>query len=155
MAPVPRQFSLAAQHDGLVHYAGMSEAEPALPSPSLSTTRRLQSRPSMSATASMPIRKLAVALKATLEKLFGPTLHLSSATIEMTFPTAAERMHTTFFRSKITSWMAAQEEDYRQSPLARTWGRQSATSMSSLPALVRSPLHCWVMQQSDYEPTGP
>ncbi|KAK9808186.1 hypothetical protein WJX73_006212 [Symbiochloris irregularis] len=93
--------------------AGLAEAEASLASPSLSATRRLQSRPSMSATASMPIRKLAVALKATLEKLFGPTLHLSSATVEMTFPTAAERMHTTFFRSKITSWMAAQEEDYR------------------------------------------
>ena len=54
-----------------------------------------------------------MALKASLEKLFGPTLHLSSATIELMFPTAAGRLHTSFFRTKITSWMAAQEEDYR------------------------------------------
>ena len=48
-----------------------------------------------------------------LEKLFGSTLHLSGSTIELTFPSAYERMHSTFFRTKITSWMAAQEEDYR------------------------------------------
>jgi len=33
--------------------------------------------------------------------------------VELTFPTAFERLHVGFYRSKITSWMAAQEEDYR------------------------------------------
>ncbi len=36
-----------------------------------------------------------------------------SAQVELTFPTAFERLHVGFYRSKITSWMAAQEEDYR------------------------------------------
>ncbi len=33
--------------------------------------------------------------------------------MELSFPTAFERLHTAFYRSKLTSWMAAQEEDYR------------------------------------------
>ena len=61
----------------------------------------------------MAVKKLGVALKASLEKLFGPTLHLSGSQIELQFPTAYERLHTSFFRTKVTSWMAAQEEDYR------------------------------------------
>ena len=52
-------------------------------------------------------------LQESLEKLFGTTLHLSASTIELTFPSAYERLHSTFFRTKVTSWMAAQEEDYR------------------------------------------
>ena len=55
-------------------------------------------------------------MQASLEKLFGSTLLLSGSTIELTFPAAYERMHSTFFRTKITSWMAAQEEDYRRAP---------------------------------------
>ena len=51
--------------------------------------------------------------QASLEELFGPTLHLSAAVVELSFPTAFERLHTAFYRSKLTSWMAAQEEDYR------------------------------------------
>lgn len=85
---------------------------PANPSP----TRRLHTSPSWTqapTAAAMAVKKLGVALKATLEQLFGPTLHLSSSTIELQFPTAYERLHTTFFRTKVTSWMAAQEEDYR------------------------------------------
>lgn len=85
---------------------------PANPSPN----RRLRTSPSWSqapSAAAMALKKLGVALKASLEKLFGPTLHLSASTIELTFPTAFERLHTSFFRTKITSWMAAQEEDYR------------------------------------------
>ena len=58
-------------------------------------------------------RKLGTALKRSLESLFGPTLHLTSSVVELTFPTAFERLHVGFYRSKITSWMAAQEEDYR------------------------------------------
>ena len=48
-----------------------------------------------------------------LEELFGPTLHLNGATLELSFPTAFQRLHISFYRSKLTSWMAAQEEDYR------------------------------------------
>jgi len=59
------------------------------------------------------IKKLGEALRHTLEELFGPTLHLSSASMELTFPTSFHRLSTIFYRSKVTSWMAAQEEDYR------------------------------------------
>lgn len=38
--------------------------------------------------------------------------------MELSFPTAFERLHTAFYRSKLTSWMAAQEEDYRCAPPA-------------------------------------
>ncbi|EIE18912.1 patatin-domain-containing protein, partial [Coccomyxa subellipsoidea C-169] len=48
-----------------------------------------------------------------LEELFGPTLHLNASTLELSFPTAFQRLHISFYRSKLTSWMAAQEEDYR------------------------------------------
>ena len=43
----------------------------------------------------------------------GPTLHLNASTLEVSFKTAFQRLHTSFYRSKLTSWMAAQEEDYR------------------------------------------
>ena len=52
-------------------------------------------------------------LQTALEELFGPTLHLNASTLEVSFKTAFQRLHTTFYRSKLTSWMAAQEEDYR------------------------------------------
>lgn len=67
--------------------------------------------------AAAAVRKLAAGLKATLQELFGTTLHLSASTVAMTFPTAFDRLHVSFYRSKITSWMAAQEEDYRQDML--------------------------------------
>ena len=63
--------------------------------------------------AAAAVRKLTAGLKATLQELFGATLHLSASTVAMTFPTAFLRLHVSFYRSKITSWMAAQEEDYR------------------------------------------
>ena len=63
--------------------------------------------------AAAAVRKLAAGLKATLQELFGATLLLSASTVAMTFPTAFDRLHVSFYRSKITSWMAAQEEDYR------------------------------------------
>ena len=88
------------------------------PSTVQNTLRRrgLHSSPSWSmapSASAMAVKKLGVALKASLEKLFGPTLHLSAGTIELMFPSAYERLHTGFFRTKITSWMAAQEEDFR------------------------------------------
>ncbi len=43
----------------------------------------------------------------------GPTLHLTSSAVDAMFPRAFERIGVGFYRSKITSWMAAQEEDYR------------------------------------------
>ena len=61
----------------------------------------------------MAVKKLGGALKHTLEELFGPTLHLSSSTLELTFPASFGRLQNAFYRSKVTSWMAAQEEDYR------------------------------------------
>lgn len=64
-------------------------------------------------TAGLAIKKLGEMLKHTLEELFGPTLHLSCATMELMFPTSFSRLSTIFYRSKVTSWMAAQEEDYR------------------------------------------
>jgi lysophospholipid hydrolase len=33
--------------------------------------------------------------------------------MQLAFPTASERLHTAFYRSKVTSWMAQQEEDFR------------------------------------------
>lgn len=59
------------------------------------------------------IEKLGGVLKHTLEELFGPTLHLSSSSMELMFPSSFQRLGNTFYRSKVTSWMAAQEEDYR------------------------------------------
>lgn len=66
-----------------------------------------------SPTPSAATQQLGIALRDTLSALFGPTLHLTSSGVEAMFPTAFERMGTGFYRSKITSWMAAQEEDYR------------------------------------------
>ena len=63
--------------------------------------------------AGLAIKKLGESLKHSLEELFGPTLHLSSASMELMFPTSFTRLSTIFYRSKVTSWMAAQEEDYR------------------------------------------
>ena len=62
--------------------------------------------------AGLAIKKLGESLKHTLEELFGPTLHLSSASMELMFPTSFTRLSTIFYRSKVTSWIAAQEEDY-------------------------------------------
>ena len=54
---------------------------------------------------------MASELKEALEKL-GPTLLLSGAKVGMAFPVVAERLSNRFYRSKLTAWMAAQEEDY-------------------------------------------
>ena len=55
--------------------------------------------------------KLASDLKKALSK-FGPTLLLSGNKVGMAFPLVAERLSNRFYRSKLTAWMAAQEEDY-------------------------------------------
>ena len=63
--------------------------------------------------ASAAVRKLGAALKASLDELYGTTLHLTASNVALTFPTAFERLHVSFYRSKVTSWMAAQEEEFR------------------------------------------
>ncbi|KAK9862379.1 hypothetical protein WJX84_007181 [Apatococcus fuscideae] len=63
--------------------------------------------------ASMPARKLGVALKATFEQSCGRTLHVTSRMMEMSFPTAFSRLRAPFYRTKITTWMASQEEEFR------------------------------------------
>jgi len=53
----------------------------------------------------------AMHLKVALGNL-GPTLLLSGGKVGMAFPLVAERLRNRFYRSKLTAWMAAQEEDY-------------------------------------------
>ena len=55
--------------------------------------------------------QVASQLKQALQKL-GPTLLLSGGKVGMAFPLVAERLSNRFYRSKLTAWMAAQEEDY-------------------------------------------
>lgn len=71
------------------------------------------SQPHPTLAASAATQALGAALRDMLTALFGPTLHLTSSAIEAMFPRAFERIGIGFYRSKITSWMAAQEEDYR------------------------------------------
>eukprot|EP00884_Botryococcus_braunii_P018904 jgi/Botrbrau1/5698/Bobra.0071s0031.1 len=66
-----------------------------------------------SPSAPSAVRRFGMALKGTLEELFGPTLYLMPSTMAMTFPSDFEKLHMHFYRSKITSWMASQEEDNR------------------------------------------
>ncbi|KAK9814559.1 hypothetical protein WJX72_007850 [[Myrmecia] bisecta] len=101
--PAARAASMASGTSGFSAFSGTS-ATPGGISAALSMNQNA---------ASVAVRKLGAALKAALEELFGPTLHLTSSTVELTFPTAFERLHVSFYRSKITSWMASQEEDYR------------------------------------------
>ena len=65
------------------------------------------------ASAAGSVSRLARALRATLESMWGPTLLLNSAGVGGMFPTAFERLNLGFYRGKITAWMAAQEEEYR------------------------------------------
>lgn len=65
------------------------------------------------APAAAATHRLVTALRDMLSDLFGTTLLLNSSSVEAMFPTAFERLGTSFYRSKVTSWMAAQEEDYR------------------------------------------
>ena len=55
-----------------------------------------------------------MALKATFEQSCGRTLHVTSRMMEMSFPTAFSRLRAPFYRTKITTWMASQEEEFRQ-----------------------------------------
>ena len=45
--------------------------------------------------------------------MWGPTLLLTSDAVASLFPTAFTRLESPFYRSKITAWGAAQEEEYR------------------------------------------
>jgi hypothetical protein len=74
---------------------------------------------------------------------FGPTLHLTSSAIEAMFPRAFERIGVGFYRSKITSWMAAQEEDYRCNP------QNSRSALCTTISSARSSLfvHCSMLLQ--------
>ncbi|GIM01831.1 hypothetical protein Vretimale_6609, partial [Volvox reticuliferus] len=58
------------------------------------------------------IKRLSGALKDALSP-FGPVLLLDATVLSLQFPTASERLDVLFYRSKVTSWMAAQEEEYR------------------------------------------
>ena len=69
--------------------------------------------PPPAAAASAATQALGSALRDILTALFGPTLHLTSGVVDAMFPRAFERIGVGFYRSKITSWMAAQEEDNR------------------------------------------
>lgn len=64
-------------------------------------------------------RHLALALKEALQA-YGPVLQLNSSNMRSRFPGAFTRLQVLFYRSKITSWMAAQEEEYRWAGL-RGW----------------------------------
>jgi len=72
------------------------------------TTSRSASKASCSPLTTALCKKLKEALEA-----WGPVLHLNRETMELAFPTAFDRLQSVFYRSKITSWMAAKEEDYR------------------------------------------
>eukprot|EP00798_Chlamydomonas_sp_ICE-L_P019927 gene19927-26631_t len=60
----------------------------------------------------LAVKRLASALKEALEEQ-GPVLQLNSTSIGLLFPTAFERLDLHFYRSKITSWLSSQEEEFR------------------------------------------
>lgn len=60
-----------------------------------------------------PVTRLATELRGTLELMWGPTLLLDAASIAAAFPTTHARLKSSFHRSKVCSWMAAQEEEFR------------------------------------------
>ena len=64
--------------------------------------------------AMQAINKLARSLQSVLNSMWGKTLLLTSNDVAVRFPTEFEKLATSnFHRSKITSWMATQEEEYR------------------------------------------
>ncbi|RMZ52451.1 hypothetical protein APUTEX25_000030, partial [Auxenochlorella protothecoides] len=70
-------------------------------------------RVSGGASAMDPVTRLATELRGTLELMWGPTLLLDAASIAAAFPTTHARLKSSFHRSKVCSWMAAQEEEFR------------------------------------------
>ena len=60
----------------------------------------------------LAVKRLASALKESLGQ-YGPCLQLNSTSIGLLFPAAFERLDVLFYRSKITSWLSSQEEEYR------------------------------------------
>ncbi|GAB4820172.1 hypothetical protein N2152v2_007218 [Parachlorella kessleri] len=95
------------------------------------------------ASAAVSVSRLARALRATLESMWGATLLLNSAGVGGMFPTAFERLNLGFYRGKITAWMAAQEEEYRfillqADPQPTPWSR-ICTSQADCILLVADP----------------
>lgn len=68
--------------------------------------------PSPAAVVAGAMKELCAELKRSLEG-FGSVLLLNSTSINVMFPTASDKLDVLFYRSKITSWMARQEEEYR------------------------------------------
>lgn len=60
----------------------------------------------------LAVKRLAAALKEGLGQ-YGPVLQLNSTNIGLLFPSAFEHLDVIFYRSKITSWLSSQEEEYR------------------------------------------
>jgi len=58
------------------------------------------------------VKRLAAALKEALSS-HGSVLCVNSTSLGILFPSASERLDVLFYRSKITSWLSAQEEEYR------------------------------------------
>lgn len=57
--------------------------------------------------------RLSGVLKQSLEESEGPCLALTWTTMKVLFPQVCHRLQVPFYRTKVTSWMASQEEDYR------------------------------------------
>lgn len=57
--------------------------------------------------------RLSGVLKQSLADSEGPCLALTWTTMKMLFPQVCHRLQVPFYRTKVTSWMASQEEDYR------------------------------------------
>jgi CRP-like cAMP-binding protein len=69
-------------------------------------------------TACMPqhtaaLHRMSQALKMSLEQLEGSCLTLTWGTLSLWFPEVCRRLHVPFYRTKVTSWMASLEEEYR------------------------------------------
>lgn len=57
--------------------------------------------------------RLSGVLKQSLADSEGPCLALTWTTMKVLFPQVCHRLQVPFYRTKVTSWMASQEEDYR------------------------------------------
>ncbi|KAK3255714.1 hypothetical protein CYMTET_35114 [Cymbomonas tetramitiformis] len=69
--------------------------------------------PASSAGGRGRVHEFAQVLQGALQA-FGPTLHLSAEAVAPHFPDdTLNKLHTRFYRSKLTSWMAQQEENFR------------------------------------------
>lgn len=73
------------------------------------------------------VKRCAAALKEALAT-HGSVLCVNSTSMGLLFPTAFERLDVLFYRSKITSWLSAQEEEYRCARVWESWWGFGATS---------------------------